>query len=457
MQAKSASIVEGAAPGTQSSVASSAFTSRLPKGQLMPHYSYLIVGGGMAGQAAMQGIREVDAANPIGVVGFEAHMPYKRPPLSKGLWKGDPLDSIWYKADVAGVEFHLGRQVERIDPALKQVVDDRGETYTYSKLLLATGGTPRRLGRGGADDNVIYYRTLDDYQRLRAHTDAGQRFAIIGGGFIGSEVGAALALNGKQVVMAFLEEGIADRVLPRDSSLFLNDYYRQRGVTVLPNTEVANIERQGDKIVVHTRNGKTGERRVDEVDAVVGGLGITPNIELAKNAGLAVEEGVVVDEFLRTSQPDIYAAGDIALFYNPALDRRLRVEHENNARAMGKAAGKAMARHLAGAEAEPYHYLPFFYSDLFDVGYEAVGQVDSRLKTVSYWQKPHEQGVIYYLQNGRVRGALMWNVWKQLDAARKLIAEPGPFEPEDLALRVPWAPPPQAPAASNQPGGTHGA
>ncbi len=418
----------------------------------MPHYPYLIVGGGMAGQAAIQGIRELDAVNPIGLLGSEAHKPYKRPPLSKGLWKGEALDSIWLKADQALVEYHLGRRAERIDPGLKQVVDDQGQVYTYNKLLLATGGTPRRLGRGGTDDNIIYYRTLDDYQRLRAQADSGKSFAVIGGGFIGSEIAAALAINGKQVVMAFLEPAIADRILPRDSALFLNDYYRQRGVTVLPNSEVASLERRGQKIVLQTRNDKTGERRTDEVDAVVGGLGIVPNVELAQQAGLQVDNGVAVDECLRTSQPDIYAAGDIALFHNPALGRRLRVEHENAARTMGKAAGRAMARHLARAEAEPYSILPFFYSDLFDLGYEAVGLVDSRLKTASFWKKPNEAGIIYYLQDGRVRGALMWNVWKYVDTARQLIAEPGPFEPADLAARVPWAPP----AEANQEGGAHG-
>jgi len=226
---------------------------------------------------------------------------------------------------------------------------------------------------------------------------------------------------------------------------------------VLPHTEVVSIERQGQGIQMRTKHTVTGAQRTDEVDAVVAGLGIIPNTDLAKEAGLTLEDGVGVDQFLRTSDPDIYAAGDIALFYNPALDQRIRVEHENNARVMGKAAGKAMARHLAGAEVEPYDYLPFFYSDLFDVGYEAVGLVDSRLKTVSYWQTPHEKGIIYYLKDGRVRGALMWNVWKYVDAARKLIAEPGPFEPVDLGLRVPWAPPPPtAPAELNLPGGTRG-
>ena len=405
----------------------------------MPHYPYLIIGSGMAGHAALQGIREIDSDNPIGVIGQEAHKPYKRPPLSKDLWKGKALETIWYKADFPLVEFHLGRTAQHLDPQRKQVVDDQGTVYTYGKLLLATGGTPRQLGRGPADPNIIYFRTLDDYQRLRVKAEAGQRFAVIGGGFIGSELAAALAMNGKQVTMALLEDGIAGRILPADSAAFLNDYYRQHNVTVMPHTEVVSIERQGKVIVLRTKDIASGATRADEVDAVVAGLGVTPNIDLARAAGLTVEDGVVVDPFLRTSQPDIYAAGDIALAYNSALGRKVRVEHENNARVMGKAAGKAMARHLAGAEAEPYDYLPFFYSDLFDMGYEAVGQVDARLQTVSYWEKPHEKGIIFYLKDERVRGALMWNVWKFVDTARALIAEQGPLAPQDLARRVPWA------------------
>jgi 3-phenylpropionate/trans-cinnamate dioxygenase ferredoxin reductase subunit len=405
----------------------------------MPHYSYLILGGGMAGQAAIQGMREIDHDNPIGVIGQEAHKPYKRPPLSKDLWKGKGLETIWYKSDMPLVEFHLGRTAQRIDAARKQVVDEHGDVYTYNKLLLATGGTPRLLGRGPADPNIIYFRTLDDYQRLRAQAEAGKRFGVIGGGFIGSELAAALAMNGKQVIMALLEDGIAGRILPADSAAFLNEYYRQHGVTVLPHTEVVSIERQGKVILLRTKDIASGQQRTDEVEAVVAGLGVTPNIDLAREAGLTVEDGVVVDKFLRTSQPDIYAAGDIALAYNSALGRAVRVEHENNARVMGKAAGKAMAQHLTGVEAEPYDYLPFFYSDLFDVGYEAVGQVDARLQTVSYWEKPHEKGVIYYLKDERVRGALMWNVWKYVDTARALIAEKGPLAPQDLAQRVPWA------------------
>jgi 3-phenylpropionate/trans-cinnamate dioxygenase ferredoxin reductase component len=145
-----------------------------------------------------------------------------------------------------------------------------------------------------------------------------------------------------------------------------------------------------------------------------------------------VDNGIRVDRGLRTSHPDIYAAGDVANFYNPALDQRLRVEHEDNANTMGRLAGQAMAGRTVS-----YDHLPFFYSDLFELGYEAVGAVDARLETAADWKKPFREGVVYYLRDGRVRGVLLWNVWKQVDSARKLIAEAGPFRAENLRGRLP--------------------
>jgi NADPH-dependent 2,4-dienoyl-CoA reductase/sulfur reductase-like enzyme len=182
---------------------------------------------------------------------------------------------------------------------------------------------------------------------------------------------------------------------------------------------------------------RTGHIRETLVAGVIAGIGVTPNVELARQAGLMTDNGMAdngieVDAALRTSAPDIYAAGDVANFANPALGIRLRVEHEDNANTMGRMAGRSMA-----GSAESYDHLPFFYSDLFDMGYEAVGQVDSGLEVVADWREPHREGVLYYLRGGRVRGVLLWNVWGQVDAARRLIAEPGPFRPEDLHGRLP--------------------
>lgn len=396
----------------------------------MPHYTYLIVGGGMTGDAAINGIREVDDRGSIGLIGTELHPPYNRPPLSKGLWKGDPLESIWRQTDNQGVTFHLGRTAWHLDPQHKRVTDDQGTIYTFDTLLLATGVTPQRLPFGG--EQILYFRTLDDYQRLRALTEQGRRFAVIGGGFIGSEVAAALAMNGKEVVMAFPEEGIGSRVFPPDLAKFLNDFYHQKGIEVVAGALVAGIETRQGKPVLKIRNAPTQSARDVMADGVVAGLGVKPNVDLAQAAGLTVDNGIRVDASLCTSHPDMYAAGDVASFHNPTLDQWLRVEHEDNANTMGRLAGRAMA----GA-AVAYDHLPSFYSDLFELGYEAVGELDARLETVADWKEAYHEGVVYYLRDGRVRGVLLWNVWEQVDAARRLIAEAGPFRPADLKGRLP--------------------
>ncbi len=390
----------------------------------MKSYKYLIVGGGMTAASAMTGIREVDSSGAIGLIGSEMDAPYNRPPLSKGLWKDKEVDSIWRKTERQGVELHLGRIVKKVDPKQKRVVDGKGDVFAYEKLLLATGGSPRRLPFG--NDQIIYYRTLADYRRLRALTEKGQRFAVIGGGFIGSEIAAALTSNQKEVVMIFPGKTIGERVFPPDLSQFVSDFYQHKRVDLWTGEKVSGVETREKQLVV-----KTSSQRETLVDGVVAGIGIEPNVELAEAAQLNVENGIVVDEFLRTSQLDIYAAGDVAAFFNPALRKRMRVEHEDNANTMGRSAGLNMA-----GQPTPYDHLPSFYSDMFELGYEAVGELDSRLETFADWKLPNKEGVIYYLENHRVRGVLLWNVWGQVDAARALIAEPGPFKPDDLKGRI---------------------
>jgi 3-phenylpropionate/trans-cinnamate dioxygenase ferredoxin reductase subunit len=395
----------------------------------MAHYKYLIIGGGMTTDAAVRGIRDVDTKGSVGVIGEEPHPPYDRPPLSKKLWRGKPLESIWRKTETLDVDLHLGRAVQALDLPNKRVIDDQGDVHSFEKLLLATGGTPRRFPFGG--DDIIYFRTLDDYQKLRALSGEKRRFAVIGGGFIGSEVAAALAMNGKDVAMIFPGEGAGARMFPHDLSQFMNQYYQEKGVELMPGSRVTDLTRQGEELRLSIRDGRADTEKSILVDGVVAGIGIEPNTALAQSAGLPVDNGIVVDEYLRAGNPDVYAAGDVANFHNPALGRRIRVEHENNALTMGRYAGRNMA-----GESTPYHYLPYFYSDLFDLGYEAIGLVDSQLETIPDWSDPYRKGVIYYLQGRRVRGVLLWNVWEKLEAARDLISEPGPLEPENLPGRI---------------------
>jgi NADPH-dependent 2,4-dienoyl-CoA reductase/sulfur reductase-like enzyme len=325
----------------------------------------------MAGDAAVQGIRDLDPQGSIGMIGEEKDPPYNRAPLSKGLWTGrESLEAVWRRTQERNVNLHLGRRAQKLDAQGRVVVDDHGEMYTFDKLLLATGGRPRRLPFG--QDSIVYFRTLEDYRQLRAAAEQRRRFAVIGGGFIGSEIAAALATIGKEVTMIFPEIGIGGHMFPPELYRFLNNYYRQKGVQVLSGEFVSGapqivagefvsgLDRSGDEYVLHTSGG-----RQVVVDGIVAGIGIEPNTDLAQQANLTVEDGICVDECLRTSHPDIYAAGDVARFYSPALGRSLRVEHEDNANAMGRMAG----RNMAGAS-EPYHCLPCFHSKLFDLGYE---------------------------------------------------------------------------------------
>jgi 3-phenylpropionate/trans-cinnamate dioxygenase ferredoxin reductase component len=391
----------------------------------MTNYKYLIIGGGMTGDAAARGIREVDPNGSIGIVGTESDPPYDRPPLSKALWTNADLDIIWRNTQETGATLMLGRRVVTLDPAARQVVDDQGSAYTYEKLLLATGGTPRRLPFGG--EGIIYYRTLADYRKLRQVSAAHKSFAVIGGGFIGTEIAAALTMNNKKVSLLFPEEGVGARVFPADLSQFVTGLFRQNGVDLLAGEMLENIEPQEGGYRLTTKSG-----RQLQTEGVIAGLGITPNVELAAAAGLALGNGVRVDEQLRTSQADIYAAGDVAEVFSPAFGKYRRVEHEDNANFMGLQAG----RNMAGA-GEPYLHLPSFYSDLFDVGYEAVGELDARLTIAADWIDPFQKGVVYYLEGGRVRGVLLWNVWEKVPAARALVAEPGPFTAENVKGRIP--------------------
>lgn len=377
----------------------------------MESSSYLIVGAGLTADSACKAIREHDRDGSIVVVGEEAHPPYLRPPLSKALWKGEPEDSIWRGTETLGVELQLGRRAVALDLDAHAVTDDAGERHGYERLLLATGGRPRRLPFGG--DEVIYFRTLDDYRRLRALAGSGLRVCVIGGGFIGSEIAAALALTDCRVTIVFPEPGIGARLFPPQLSAALNDYYRNRDVDVRPQTTVTAIDRHGV-----TTQVTLGDGGAIEADVVVAGIGIVPNVELAADAGLPTPDGITVDSYGRAGgRDDVFAAGDVARFPAAALGRDLRVEHEDHAKSHGRLVGANMA----GAS-ERYDHLPFFYSDLFDAGYEAVGELDPRLDTLVEWSEPEGEGTITYLdRQRRPRGLLLWNRFGHLDAARELI------------------------------------
>jgi NADPH-dependent 2,4-dienoyl-CoA reductase/sulfur reductase-like enzyme len=390
----------------------------------MQVYRYVIVGGGMTADAACRGIRDHDADGKIGLIGEEPDPPYSRPPLSKALWQGKPESSIWRGTEDLGVELHLGRRIVAVDTGARRVTDATGETYEYEQLLLATGGRPRRAPWDEGADDVVYYRRLPDYRRVREIADRGAVFVVIGGGFIGSEVAAGLSTVGSMVVMCFPEEGIGARLFPAEMAESVNELYRGHGVDVMAGELVAGVDPHDGRYTVRLESGAA-----IEADCVVAGLGIEPATELAEEAGLPVDDGIVVDEYGRAGDSgNVWAAGDVARFPAKALGTTVRVEHEDQANSHGRAVGANMA----GAE-EPYDHLPFFYSDLFDLGYEAVGEVDSRSETVVEWDDPFRKGVVAYVDGDqRPRGFLLVDTWGKVDDATELIAGGKPVTKKTL-------------------------
>jgi 3-phenylpropionate/trans-cinnamate dioxygenase ferredoxin reductase component len=383
---------------------------------------YLIVGGGMAGHAAAAAVRELDPAAPLALIGAEPDRPYARPPLTKGLWLGKAEESVWLP-EVPGLALHLGRRAVGLDLAAREVRDDAGGVHRFDRLLLATGGAPRRLPSG--DGGVVYLRTLADQRRLRA---AGRRVAVVGGGFIGTELAAAMSQAGKEVTLILRQPAVGAQVYPADLAAHLTRTFREKGVRVLEGRTVTRVEElPGGAVKVRTDRGDELE-----VDVVAAGLGIAPDTGLAEAAGIRCADGILVDARLETSARAVFAAGDAVRFDCPPLGGRVRVEHEDAALSMGRCAG----RNMAGL-AEPYTHLPFFYSDLFDLGYEAVGRLDARLETVASWKVPFREGVVYYLEGERVRGVLLWGIFEQVDAARALIEGRAPASREALAQAIP--------------------
>jgi 3-phenylpropionate/trans-cinnamate dioxygenase ferredoxin reductase subunit len=390
-------------------------------------FDYLIVGGGRAAISAVEGIRELDASGSILMVGAESHLPYDRPPLSKQLWTGkNEISDIFVHDrayfDRAGVELASPERVVEIRADEKTIFTDRSRSERYEKLLLATGGAPRRLQIPGAElEDVVYFRTLDDYVKL-SRDPQGKSILVVGGGFIGAEIAAALSMHDAHVTMIFPGRLMLERIFPEALARSIQQQYEQRGIRILSEDVPISVSPRGGWLGVEARSGEHLA-----CDAIVVGAGIAPEVALASSAGLKVENGVEVNELLESSVPGIFAAGDNANFPYAALGKRMRVEHWDNAIAQGKAAG----RNMAGAS-EPYEYMPYFFSDLFDFGYEAVGDVSSSLETYADWQQENETGVVYYLEDERVRGVMLCNVWEKLDEARALIRAGAHVSKRDL-------------------------
>lgn len=387
-------------------------------------YRYLIVGGGLAGVSAVEGIRKHDPHGSIGLLCAEDMPPYNRPPLSKDLlWGKKRLDQIFIHDKsfyhLQGVELHLETTVKGIHREERFVTDGKGHCYGYSKLLIATGGRPRTVT--GGDGLVHYLHGAEDYLELELALATKENFLVLGGGFIGAEVAAGLVHQRKTVVLVTRGPALLSKVLPPDLAAFVTDYFRKKGVTVVTGDQARQFIPNGGGVTVHTQDGK-----VLESDWVIAGVGLKPETGLAENAGLAVRDGIVTNRYLQTSDAAIFAAGDSVRFPCEALGGDMRVEHWDNARVQGRCAGVNMA----GGD-EPYVYLPSFFSDLFDLGFEAVGKLDSRMPTQALWDEPFRKGVVAYLDDQKVRGVLLWNKPDKVEWARKVILDQAYLEFEE--------------------------
>ncbi len=381
------------------------------------NFDYVIVGGGLAASSAIKGIREVDASGSIAFISEETDLPYDRPPLSKKLWFGKLKVEEIFLDDEANYSKNrivpmTGTRVVGIDAESNTVMTDAGAAISFRKLLLATGGRPRALTIPGWNlPELFYYRTLSDYRKLKLYAAPGKKALVIGGGFIGTEMAAALASNKVDVTMIFPESYFVQNVFPEGLGRHLVTAYREKGIKVVSEDIPSSIEKKKIGISVKTKKGKE-----ISADFIVAGIGITPSTALASEAGLDTENGIVANRFLAASRPDIFSAGDNCNFESIALGRRMRVEHWDNARTQGRAAG----RNMAGAN-EEFDYIPYFFSDLFDFGYESAGDINSSYDTHAVWKEEYRTGIIYYGKADKVVGAMLCNVWDRVDEARELI------------------------------------
>jgi 3-phenylpropionate/trans-cinnamate dioxygenase ferredoxin reductase subunit len=397
----------------------------------------VVVGASLAGAKAVQGLRDSGYDGPLVMLGQEQHAPYERPPLSKGYLLGtDELDSAfvhdpgWY--DEHDVDLRVGTTVSGLDTQAHRVLIGATE-QPYHKLLLATGCSPRRMPLAEANGApVAYLRTMDDSRRIKAALTAGARIVVIGGGWIGLEVAAAARTAGATVTVV---ESLALpllRVLGPEVAEAFAGLHRDHGVDLRVSATVTAVETTGDHAVV-----RLGDGSAVDADLVVVGVGVVPNADLAEASGRETDNGILVDEYLRTSDPDVYAAGDVASVQHPVLGQRVRVEHWDNAIGQGTVAGQNMA----GLQVA-YDRMPYFFTDQYDLGMEYVGFVDGSGYDAVVLRGDTSGSRIFtafWLRDGTVLAGMHANDWDAIDPVRSIVTA----GVVDLtALRdasVPWA------------------
>jgi len=382
--------------------------------------TFVIVGASLAGAKAAETLRTEGFEGRVVLIGEEAERPYERPMLSKEYLRGEkPADKLYvhdegFYADNE-IELLTGARAESFDPVAHVVTLAGGDRMPYSRLLLSTGAAPRRLSLPGADlAGVLYLREMSDSDALRAAITAASRVVVVGAGWIGSEVAASARLLGADVAVVAPGAVPLERVLGPEVGGVYRDLHQQHGVDLHLSTQIEAILGSGGVQGVRTTDGL-----VIEGDLVVVGVGASPRDDLARGAGLTVVNGIVVDEFLRTSDPDVFAAGDVAATWNTLYNRRIRVEHWANALNQGQAAAHNMLGRSGHQRA--YEKLPYFYSDQYDLGMEYNGYAADWDRVVLRGDPAGGEFLAFWLRDGRVLAGMNANVWDQADGIKALI------------------------------------
>ena len=391
--------------------------------------TFVVVGASLAGAKAAETLRAEGFDGWVVVIGEETERPYERPMLSKEYLRGDKPAAKLYVHDEAfyadnDIELLTGTRVASLDPGAHEVTLGDGSRMPYSRLLLSTGATPRRLPLPGAElPGVRYLRAMADSDALRVAIKAAGRVVVIGTGWIGSEVAASARQLGAEVSVVAPEAVPLERVLGPELGRVYRDLHDEHLVDLYLSTQIEAIVGNDVAHGVRTTDGL-----VIEGDLVVVGVGVSPRDELAQHAGLTLQNGIVVDEFLRTSAPDVFAAGDVAATWNPMYNRRIRMEHWANALNQGQTA----ARNMLGQDTA-YTKLPYFYSDQYDLGMEYNGYASDWDRVVLRGDVEGREFLAFWLKDGRVLAGMNANVWDQGDTIKELVRSGTTVDADRLA------------------------
>jgi 3-phenylpropionate/trans-cinnamate dioxygenase ferredoxin reductase component len=391
--------------------------------------THVIVGASLAGAKAAETLRQDGFDGRVVLIGAEDERPYERPPLSKDYLRGEVGREKVYVHDDGfyaehDIELRLGRTALRLDTSDREVELDDGERLSFDRLLIATGSEPRRLTIPGAElDGVLYLRSVRDSDALRERLDRCRAVVVVGAGWIGAEVAASARQRGLEVTVIEPASVPLERVMGAEVGAIYRDIHSDHGTQMLMGTGVEAFE--GDRKVQRVR---TSEGHVVECDLVVVGIGVQPRIQLAANAGIAVDNGILVDEHLETSVPGVFAAGDVANGWHPFYAERVRVEHWANALHQGPTA----ARNMLG-QADAYDRLPYFFSDQYEVGMEYSGFAREWDRVIFRGDPATREFIAFWLTGDRVVAGMNVNVWDVSDPIRRLIGERVAVDDRQLA------------------------